>query len=219
MRGTVLPGDFTCGSASTPWWFPMSTQVQELDRSTLEEITRDWPEKPTELTNKMIDQYGLPDEVTDRRFYWHNVGEWKRIQVYRDGTPHNFPKQHKDHLRQTINYPIDPEYADELLAFDGSNVLWRTRGELSADCHKEPMNVLTFNLAHDIVTGEKSVDEARQAFAEIAVKKQMGMDPDYTQALLFDVPDGDQGDPDESIVTDTLKQDVEETVEDVTGGS
>lgn len=34
----------------------------------------------------------MPNEVTTQRFIWHDVGEWKRIQVYRDGTPHNFPK-------------------------------------------------------------------------------------------------------------------------------
>lgn len=195
----------------------MSIKIEELDRATIEEITSDWPEKPTKLANQMTEEYGLPDEVTTRRFLWHEVGEWKRVQVYRDGTPHDFPKKHEDHLRQTIDYPIDPELADDLLAFDGSNVLWRTRGELAADCHEEKMNVLTLNLAHDIVQGEKSVDEARQAFAELAIKNKMGAEPDYTQQLQFDVPQGDQGDRDESIITDTLKQEVEESLDQITG--
>jgi hypothetical protein len=68
-------------------------------REHVDEIVHDWSEKPTELADQMIDQYGLPDEVTTERFYWHRVGEWKRIQLYRDGTPHNFPKEHEDHLR------------------------------------------------------------------------------------------------------------------------
>lgn len=190
----------------------MSIKFREIDKATIDEITNDWPEKPSKLADKLVGTYGLPDEVTTERFFWHNVGQWKRIQLYRDGTPHNFPKEHKDHLRQTINYPIDPEFAEDLLEFDGSNVLWRTRGELSADCHKEAMNILTLNLADDIVKGEKTVDEARQAFAELAVKHMMGMAPDYTQRLQFDVPQGDQGDPDESNVTETLKQDVKEAV-------
>lgn len=183
-----------------------------VTREDVEDIANDWPEKPRKLAGQMMDHYGMPDEVTQRRLFWHDVGEWKRIQLYRDGTPHNFPKQHKDHLRQTINYPIDPEFTTELLEFDGSNVLWRTRGELSADCHKEPMNILTLNLAHDIITGNKSVDEAREAFAENGVKFQMGMEPPYTQDFQFDVPQGDQGDPDESNITETLKQDIKKAV-------
>ncbi len=181
----------------------MATTNKDVD-----EITTDWPEKPTKLADQMVQKYGRPDEVTERRFIWHGAGIWKRVQLYRDGTPHNFPKEHEDHLRQTINYPIDPEFADDLLAFDGSNVLWRTRGELSADCHKEPMNLLTLNLANDIVEGEKTVDEARQAFAEHAIRHQMGQETEYTQSLQFDVPQGDQGDPDESNITDTMKEDV-----------
>lgn len=190
----------------------MAISNQNLDRSDIEQFTTDWPEKPRNLAGKMMDQYGPPDEATERRLFWHEAGDWKRIHLYRDGTPHNFPKQHQDHLRQFIDYPIVPEDADDLIAFDGSNKLFRTRGELGADCHKESMNYLTINLAHDIVIGEKSVDEARQAFAEIAVKFQMGMEPEYTQGFQFDLPQGDQGDPDESIITDTLKQDVKEAV-------
>lgn len=181
-------------------------------REDVENITSDWPEKPRELAEQMMNQYGPPAEVTTERLYWHDAGEWKRIQVYRDGTPHNFPKQHEDHLRQTIDYPIDADVAGALIEFDGSNVLYRTRGELAADCHKESMNLLTINLTHDIVTGEKSVDEARRAFAETAIKAEMGLEPPYTREFQFDVPKGDQGDPDESIITDTMKKNVKEAL-------
>lgn len=196
----------------------MASRVEEPDQSLIDDITSAWPEKPADLADELVAKYGMPDEVTTERFIWHDAREWKRIQLYRDGTPHNFPKEHEDHLRQTIDYPIDPGDAKELLEFDGSNVLWRTRGELSADCHKEPMNILTLNLANDLVTGEKTVDEARQEFAEIAIKHQMGMEPAYTQRLQFDVPEGDQGDPDESIITDAMKNKIKEEFEGMVEG-
>jgi len=190
----------------------MSIQTEDVSRSQVESVTSNWPDKPSDLAGQLMDQYGVPDEVTSQRLLWHDAGEWKRVHVYRDGTPHDFPKEHVDHLRQTIDYPIDPRDAEALLEFDGSNVLWRTRGELSADCHKETMNFLTINLAHDVLTGERTVEEAREAFAETAVKATMGLEPDYTTGLQFEVPAGDQGDPDEEIVTETLKEDVKEAV-------
>lgn len=40
----------------------------------------------------------------------------------------------------------------------------------------------------------------------------MGMEPPYNTELQFDVPQGDQGDPDESNITETMKQDIKEAV-------
>lgn len=176
-----------------------------VTRERVEDIAIDWPEKPENLTNQMIDQYEVPDEVTGQRLFWHDVGVWERVQVYRDGILHNFPEQHEDRFRQTINCPIDPEVADDLIAFDGSNKHYRTRDELAANYHKENTNILTLNPAHDIVTGEKSVGEARQAFAENAIEAEMGEDPPCATRLQFDAPQGDHGDLDESISTDGTK--------------
>ena len=58
-------------------------------------------------------------------------------------------------------------------------------GELSARCDLEGHNVLTLNLDHDIVTGKKSVEEARKAFGEIVVQDVMGKHPAYVEALQF----------------------------------
>ena len=40
----------------------------------------------------------------------------------------------------------------------------------------------------------------------------MGVEPSYLQEFQFDVSPGDQGDPDEIIVDDVLKQKVKEAV-------
>jgi hypothetical protein len=72
------------------------------------------------------------------------------------------------------------------------------------------MNFLAINLAHDIVTGEKSVDEARQDYAITAMKAMMGGSPDYTEEFQFELPSGDQRDPDETIVTDAMREEVKE---------
>jgi hypothetical protein len=196
----------------------MSSKIQDLDEATVREITDEWPEKPRNLADELMEKYGMPGEITMERLIWHDPGDWKRTMVYRDGTPHNFPKEHVDHLRQTIDYPIDPADCDDLIAFDGSNVLYRTRGEMAADCHTESMNFLTINLAHHIVTGEKTVEEARRAFAETAIKAEMGMQPELTQGFTFEIPSGDQSDPDASNITDTMKKDVKQALDKVTGG-
>jgi hypothetical protein len=58
------------------------------------------------------------------------------------------------------------------------------------------MNFLALNLANDIITGKKTVEEAREFYAKTAKKfKEAGTDP-YVQGLQFTFPEGDTDDRD-----------------------
>lgn len=190
----------------------MATTTTPVDQATVDEILAEWSEEPTAIARDVIETYGRPHEAAPSELCWYDNGPWKRTEMYRDGVPHNFPKEHTDYLKQVVNYPVPAEKVDEITAFDGSVYVDRTNGELSAKCDKEPMNVLALNLAHDIVTGEKTVGEARQDYAMIALKEMMGGDPEYTSRLQFGYPaDSEETrDPDESVVTESMKEEVKE---------
>ena len=68
---------------------------------------------------------------------------------------------HPDLLEQFIDYQAPPEMYDELAVYDGSVIVERTKGEISARCDKEEMNFLAINLANDVAIGERTPDEAR----------------------------------------------------------
>jgi hypothetical protein len=51
------------------------------------------------------------------------------------------------------------------------------------------------------------------------VKMMAGTDPDYTSGLQFGVPTEDVRDPDESVITDAMKQEVKEKMGMGGGGS
>jgi len=76
------------------------------------------------------------------------------------------PVPHKDMLYQAISYKVDPDEADELLQYDGSIILERTKGEIAARCDKEEANFLAINLADDVANGRRLVDDARKFYAE-----------------------------------------------------
>lgn len=80
------------------------------------------------------------------------------------------------------------EKFDELAAFDGSVIPERTKGETSARCDMEAMNFLALNLAHDIVSGERTVDEPREFYAQTANAFMMKRSAPYTEKLQFQVP-------------------------------
>ena len=162
----------------------------------IEDRIEKWKEQPKKIARQMIGLYGQPDEITDRRLIWHNNGPWKRSVLINEEIPHRFPEPHHDSLLQSIAYRVPPEVATQLLQFDGSIVIERTRGELAARCDSERANYLALNLAHEIIIGKKRVDEARAFYAEAVQKKRH---QEYLEGFLFQLPTSEQADPDEPV--------------------
>lgn len=149
-------------------------------------LARDWPEASRMAAMDMQQKYGPPSGVTPTRIIWENKGPWKEIFVYKEEVPHDFPKPHTDVLLQSVGYRVPPEKFSELAKFDGSIIVERTRGTMAARCDKEGLNILALNLANDIVTGKKNVEEARHAYGEAAKQFTMGQKPPITQRLAFE---------------------------------
>ena len=144
-----------------------------------------WPAKSQEAARFMIDKYGQPNEQTATTLVWYAKGPWKRTILYRDEVPHSFPKQHTDLLEQFIDYRVPVDKYDDLAAYDGSVIIERTKGELSARCDKEEANFLALNLANDIATGRKSVEEARLEYAQTIQHLMAGKKSPYVERLQF----------------------------------
>jgi hypothetical protein len=173
-------------------------RVSDASASDARSVVRNWPSKPKDAADKMIDKYGAPDDVTESMLVWHNKGSWKKISVMRDEIPHDFPKPHTDFLMQTIDYRVPLGKFDDLARYDGSVIAERTKGTLSARCDKEEMNYLALNLAHDVATGRKTIEQARFAYARIAQKFMNGESDPYLQGLQFRTRT-DTGDRDTSL--------------------
>lgn len=168
------------------------------NKATVEHIIMNWQSKPQETALKIIAKYGLPHEATAMRLIWHNNGLWKLTELVNEEIPHSFPKMHTDMLRQVIDYRVPPADFDKLAEYDGSVIAERTKGEISARCDLpaaicEEANFLAVNLANDVATGKKSVDEARKFYAEAIIEMKH---PEYKQGFVFSVPQMNQGDPD-----------------------
>lgn len=175
------------------------------------EIIRGWPKESREAAQLVIDKYGEPDEATDSQLIWRKCGEWKRIVASKAFWQHDFPAPHQDSVESFIDYRVPPEKFSELAAFDGSVIAERTAGEISARCHDEEANRLALNLAHDIVTGAKSVEEARDYYAKEFLDYRRKRPTPYMEKLRITAPSGDTTDRDRRLLSDEeLDQAVEE---------
>ncbi len=173
---------------------PAGTSVSQ---PAFDEIVGMWPEVPREVAQTVKEKYGLPQEATASRLIWFANGPWKRTILYRDVVPHDFPMPHPDLLEMVIDYQVPPDKFDELAQYDGSVIVERTKGEISARCGKEEMNLLAINLANDIVTGKRSVEEARAFYAETAMTFKNGQSDPYVEEFQFEVPQQGTADPDQ----------------------
>jgi hypothetical protein len=155
-----------------------------------------------EITGK----YGKPDGVTANELIWMNKGVWKKICITKMESKHSFPIEHTDMMQTTILYKVPEDKMDELGKFDGSVTFDRTQGTISARCDKEGNNFLALNLADDIITGKKTVEEARMAYGDIVKEKMHGGSPKYMNGLSF-LKQAGAADPDVN-TTGLTKEDV-----------
>lgn len=169
-----------------------------------------WPEESREAAQLVIDRYGEPDEATPTRLVWHARGEWKRIIATKAFHRHDFPAPHFDSVESVIDYRVPTECFTPVAEFDGSVVVERTVGEVSARCHDEEANRLALNLTHDIVTGEKSVDEARAYYAKEFADYRRKLPTPYMEKLRFETRSG-TADPDVRVLSD---EDLERAAEE-----
>lgn len=150
-----------------------------------DQVIQNWKAKPKEVAQQLIKKYGQPDEVTQQRLVWHDKGPWKETELVNEEIDHKFPMPHKDMLKQTVLLQVPADKLQALAEYDGSVIIDRTPGEISARCDKEAANFLALNLAHDIIQGKRSVSDARDFYAKTVMEMMQGEKHPYTQKLQF----------------------------------
>lgn len=171
-----------------------------VDMERVESIIKLWPETSRMAAEQTIGFYGPPNEATPSRLFWYYNGPWKRTIVYRDEIPHDFPEPHSDMLESVIDYHVPPEKVSEIVEFDGSLIVDRTKGEVAARCDVEAANILALNMMHEIVTGKKTVKQARKFNAKEMSAYILNRSAPYAETFQFDLPAGKQYDTDKTTI-------------------
>jgi hypothetical protein len=177
-----------------------------------------WPAMSKKSANQTIEKYGPPNEAIPSRLIWYNNGPWKRTIVYRDEIPHNFPQPHSDVIENFIDYHVPPQMFSELARFDGSVIVERTKGEVSARCDMEAANILALNLMHEIVSGKYTPEQAREVYSEQTAAYVMNRPAPYAEQLQFELPAGGTQDTDEVTIGGAMLDQGIEKLKDITKG-
>jgi hypothetical protein len=191
---------------------------QRTDRAEVERVIESWPRSQKNVARQMITKYGPPNEATPTQLFWYGNAPWKRTELSSGVVAHNWPTPHSDFLTQVIDYRVPPEMTHLIAMFDGSIMVDRTRGEVSARCDSEAANVLGLNMVHEIVTGKRTVEDARQVSTENTVAYNLGRLAPYAERLLFELPDGGTQDLDHSMVAGAIARQAAGKLKDVVTG-
>ncbi|HXH99484.1 MAG TPA: hypothetical protein VNI52_04395 [Sphingobacteriaceae bacterium] len=163
---------------------------------------KSWPEASQMAAKEMMDKYGKPNETTPSMLVWYNNGPWKKTTIYNMETKHIFPVDHTDVMEQVIDHKVPANKFSALAEYDGSVSVHRTDGEISAKCDFEGANFLALNLAHDIITGKKTVQGARdfytRAIKEFVLDKKTSP---YMKSFQFTASKGETGFTDKNSVS------------------
>lgn len=168
----------------------------KMSTAKMTRMMKGWPTPSKEAAMAMVKKYGAPMHMSEHMAMWGKTGQWKRTIVYDYEVNHQFPGPHTDVMQQWIDMRVPPDMFDDLATYDGSVVVERTNGEISARCDKEGANFLALNLAYDIVSGKRSPDDARKMYAEQIMAMKAGKPAPYTEKLLFTPAMGGTSDPD-----------------------
>lgn len=168
----------------------------------VEEIIKEWPATAKMAAENTMKFYWSPNEATESYLIWFNNGPWKRTVAFRDEVPHDFPEPHSDVLEQFIDYHVPADKAGLIAELEGSLVIDRTKGEVSVHCDNEGANTLSINMMHDVVTGKRTPEEAREFIKKEIVEYLMDRPAPYAEKIQFELPEEKQWDPDVTIVKD-----------------
>ena len=182
-------------------------------------LIEDWPASQKNIADQMIEKYGPPNEATPTKLFWYRNGPWKRTELSRDAVLHDWPTHHSDFLTQVIDYHVPAEMIHLTAMFDGSVTVDRTRGEVAARCDSESANVLAMNMVHEIVTGKRTVEEARNISEESTVAYNLGRSAPYAERMLFDQPQEGTEDLDHSAISGPIIRQTAGKVKDLLTGT
>lgn len=152
---------------------------------TPETVIQKWPERSRTLSRAMIEKYGQPSRFTANELVWNNNGPWQKTVVYRESWMHLPGMRDKDYLEQSVGYQIPDEKVEDVKRFDKRIAFNKDKGELSSRAESESMNYLALNLAEEIATNKRTVEDARDFYRKTEGFSKSGKSSPYLNGLMF----------------------------------
>src|SRR3569833_1102237 len=119
-----------------------------LDRKEVAEATvSHWSDVSRLSARRLIEEYGVPDEVHADSLVWSNNGPWRRTVVNNVRPMTSDDPVTQDVVSQTVKYNMNRSQSLDILRFDERVGFDPANNELSSRSESEAHNYLRLNLA------------------------------------------------------------------------
>ena len=150
------------------------------EEMTSEDSLRNWEHEDAKgYAEKLIDEYGQPDEVTETMLKWNKLGSFgegeRETFVKDESIPHSFPKPHRDYVYTVMNIKVPSNMLDNLGFVTGSIIYDGLKEEVTARCGNLYANAATLGFVKDMVDGKVTTTDKEKAKQEYA--DRVGGDP------------------------------------------
>lgn len=164
---------------------PTGEAAETAETPAAETMIQKWPKKLQSEAKMLIERYGQPSSFDENRLTWLDNGPWRRTVLHREGLTRSFMGKGKDHLEQVISREVPLDKVADLEKFDKRIKVDRAAGEISTCADSERLNFLALNLAEDIITGQRSVTDARAFAVKVRTLEKAGKSSPYLDGLVF----------------------------------
>lgn len=159
-----------------------------LDRSEVAQATvSHWSDVSRLSARRLIEEYGVPDEVHADSLVWNNNGPWRRTVVSNVRPMTAEDPANQEVVSQTVKYSMNRGQSLDILRFDEHLGFDPASGELSSRSDREAHNYLRMNLADDVAHGRLRPDQARDSYDSIVKFEESGKTSPYLLGLRFSV--------------------------------
>lgn len=149
----------------------------EKDTQDVASMIAEWPETSQLAAQSMIEVHGKPSRQDATSLTWFGLHRGMRTVVHREGDAV---------VEQVVRYKVPAGKVDEIARFDEKIKVDREASEMSVRTDMEKTNMLYLNLAHEIASGFKTADEAKEFFQGQMRLADTGKASTYRDLLRFE---------------------------------
>ena len=169
---------YNSGEKIKPYELNMYKESVELgEQMKPEDSLKNWKHKDAKgYAEKLIKEYGQPDEVTETMLKWNTLGSFgegeRETFVLDESIPHSFPKPHRDYVYTTMNIKVPSDMLDTLGYVTGSIIYDGLKEEVTARCGSLYANAATLGFVRDMVEGKVTTEKegAKKEYADRITK-------------------------------------------------